>query len=90
MRAGDDLLISYEIPLVDALCGGEVHFAGIDGKPVRFRVNTVQPGSEQTLANLGMPKKDGTRGDLRITYRVKFPHLSDSQKATLKTQLPRH
>lgn len=89
-RDKDDLLVTHDIPLVDALCGADIHLHGIDGKPVKFRVSSVPFGYVHTLPGQGMPRKDGTRGELRVIFNVKFPHLTDQQKTTIKGVLPRH
>ena len=48
-----------EVPLVDALCGGEISLTGIDGKPIRLRLDNVTSGTTKTLAGHGMPAKTG-------------------------------
>ena len=58
-RHGDDLQAKVDVPLVDALCGGEISLTGIDGKPIRLRLDNVASGATKTLGGHGMPAKAG-------------------------------
>eukprot|EP00042_Codosiga_hollandica_P041685 m.374538 g.374538 ORF g.374538 m.374538 type:complete len:348 (+) comp56165_c0_seq2:92-1135(+) len=88
-REKDDLHAVHTLPLVDALCGSEIAMQGLDGKPLRFRVGPVQPGQVHVVLGQGMPKKDGSRGDLLVKFEVKFPQLTEQQRAQVRAVLPR-
>lgn len=87
-RNKDDLTMTHMIPLVDAVCGGEFSITGIDGKPVRLTIDQVQPNTERVLHGHGMPKKEGGRGNLHVKFHILFPHLTDQQKAKVRSVLP--
>ena len=88
-RSKDDLTMTYTLPLVEALCGAEIHINDIDGKPFKVRLDSVHPDSEKSLPNHGMPRKEGGRGSLHIKFRITFPHLNEQQKSQVKAVLPR-
>ena len=49
----------------------------------------IAPGSEKILKNLGMVKKDGSRGNMIVRFIIDFPtYLSDEQKEGVKRYLP--
>jgi DnaJ-class molecular chaperone len=88
-REKDDLHMNYDVPLVDSLCGTTINIMGIDQKPMQFRMDTIRPESSHVVCGQGMPRKDGSRGDLHIRFHVKYPHLTEAQKAQLRSILPR-
>ena len=67
---------------------GRCVLPGIDGAEVRFNVNQITPTTERIVANMGMPKKGGGRGDVHVKFAIIFPNpLSDAQKASLRASL---
>ncbi len=82
-REGDNLYTTFELDLYTAVLGGEVTVPTLDGQ-VKLKIKPeTQNGSKVRLKGKGFPvyKKDGTFGDLYITYNVKIPtHLTDKQK----------
>jgi DnaJ-class molecular chaperone len=89
VREKDDLVIEQEINLSQALCGFTVRRTGIDGRELCFVIDEiVVPGSERRFEGEGMPKRDGTRGDLVMRFDVVFPRtLRQDQKDVLRACL---
>ena len=83
-RRGDDLLTDAEVPLDDAVLGGEVEVPTLSGKSVALKIPPLtQNGRVFRLSGLGMPKlgAKGEAGDLRVRARVVLPEkLSDREK----------
>lgn len=76
-----NLVTLAEVPILDCITGGEYIVKGLDGK--QYKV-TIKPNTEQgttlRLNGLGLRKKDGSRGDLDILVKHKFPQtLSDDE-----------
>uniref|UniRef100_A0ACD5V9M2 Uncharacterized protein n=1 Tax=Avena sativa TaxID=4498 RepID=A0ACD5V9M2_AVESA len=85
---GNNLLVSQEIPLVDALAGTTINLRTLDGRSLPIRVEeVVRPGQELVIENEGWPirKEPGKKGSLRIRFDVTFPtRLSSSQRAAIR------
>ncbi|GMJ05613.1 hypothetical protein HRI_004230500 [Hibiscus trionum] len=83
-RTGDDLEIVVEIPLVKALTGCHLAVPLLGGETMSIYVSDIiYPGYEKVIQGQGMPNaKGGDRGDLRITFHIKFPtSLTDEQRS---------
>ena len=82
-REGSDLYKTEEIDLYTALLGGEKTISTLSGK-LKLKVNPeTQNGTRLRLRGKGFPvyKKEGSFGDLYITWDVKLPtNLTDKQK----------
>ena len=74
---GADLRASVEVPLEDAILGGPVRVPTLTGA-VEMKIPPMT-GSGRTfrLKGKGLPKKDGTRGDLFATTAVSLPASED-------------
>lgn len=75
-RRGDDLHCSLAVPLGDALTGVSATLAGIDGAPVTVATDAVvKPGATLVMRGAGLSRRGRTetRGDLVVTFNVKFP-----------------
>ncbi|MBC2899593.1 hypothetical protein CFC21_112421 [Triticum aestivum] len=85
---GNNLLVSQEIPLVDALAGTTINLRTLDGRSLPVRVEeVVRPGQEIVIENEGWPirKEPGKKGSLRIRFDVAFPaRLSSLQRAAIR------
>ena len=83
-RTGADLHTTAEIDLSTAVLGGDQVIDTLDGQ-VRMKVAPgTQNGSRAKLKGKGFPvyKKEGSFGDLYVTYQVKLPTtLTDEQRA---------
>lgn len=74
-REGDDLLVSYEIDLVEALIKDEIMVQGIDGEKIRV---SVPPGFDfkdsVIISGEGMPRFNSRgRGNLVVQFHMKKP-----------------
>ncbi|QLE00689.1 J domain-containing protein [Galbibacter sp. BG1] len=82
-REGSNLYKTETIDLTTAVLGGEITAPTFDGK-VKLKVAPgTQNGQQVKLKGKGFPvyKKEGTHGDLFITYQVKLPSkLTEKQK----------
>ncbi|CCE86824.1 Piso0_005338 [Millerozyma farinosa CBS 7064] len=88
-RKGDDLYMSYKIPLVDALCGfSKVLVKHLDDRGIRVtspKGKVIRPGDHIKIQGEGMPVREdskkwnffgssgGKRGDLYIEALIEFP-----------------
>ena len=90
-RKGDDLVTDVDLPLEDAVLGGEVEVQTIAGKQIALKIPPLtQNGRSIRLAGLGMPRVAQTggrpadaksRGDLLAKVHVVLPEkLSDRER----------
>ena len=83
-RKGDDLHVTADVPLLDAVLGGEVEVPTITGGRVALKVPPeTQNGRVFRLKGKGMPRREApsTHGDLLATVRVVMPkRLTDEQR----------
>lgn len=90
-REGDNLRITIQLTLVEALTGFRKTIKTLDDRTlsVNNTKSVIHSGQESRVANEGMPNsKTGRKGDLIITYDVKFPtSLTDEQKEGIKKLL---
>lgn len=86
-RLNDDLYKTVNIDLFTAILGGEITVETLDGK-VKLKVPPeTQNGTKIRLKNKGMAiyKKEGTFGDLILSYDIKIPtNLSEQQKEAFR------
>lgn len=83
-RREDDLELGIEIPLVDALTGCTLSVPLLGRQTSLTIEDIVHPAYEKIIAGQGMPKQNepGTRGNLIITFLVKFPEeLTEEQRS---------
>lgn len=88
-REGDDLFTDVDIDLYTAVLGGTVNVKTIDGM-VKLKVNPgTQNDTKVRLRGKGFPvyKKEGTFGDLIVTYHVDIPTSLNEKQKELFTQL---
>jgi len=79
-RDGSTLTLRYTVSLLKALTGFTLSVTTLDGRKVQVPVNGVtQPGSHRVVAGEGFPSsKQKGKGDLVITFEVKFPTSIDA------------
>jgi DnaJ-class molecular chaperone len=91
-RDGNNLRYTVDIPLRDALCGTFISIPNMKGHVHRHQcVNVVNPKTEITLPNEGMPlsKEPGRFGDLLVNFNIIFPSsLAPTNKELLFNALP--
>lgn len=88
-RDGDNLYSTVELDLYKAILGGEITVDTFDGK-VKLKVASgTQTGTKIKLKGKGFPvyKKEGSFGDLYITYQVNLPTKLTEKEKELFTEL---
>lgn len=88
-RLGDDLYTKAAIDLYTAVLGGETTIDTLTGK-VKLKVNAgTQNGNKIRLKGKGFPvyKKEGSSGDLYVTYEVQLPTTLTEEQKRLFTEL---
>lgn len=88
-RRGDDLIVGLKITLAEALGGFTREVQTLDGRALHAQVDEiVQPGALKTIHGEGMPRADGSRGDMLIRFDVTFPrHIPECAKAQIRALL---
>jgi curved DNA-binding protein len=83
-RDGDNLHTSINLPLYTAVLGGELTMDTLGGK-LKLKVPPeTQNNTKVKLKGKGFPvyKKEGSFGDLYVTYHIQIPtHLTEKEKA---------
>lgn len=88
-RLGNNLYAIADLDLYKAILGGEFNFDTLDGT-VKLNVKPeTQNGSQIRLKNKGFPiyKKEGSFGDLYISYAIKLPTNLSAKQKELFTEL---
>lgn len=91
-RDGNDLVVTKNISLAEALTGYTLHLTTLDGRSLTVPINNViHPNYEEVVPREGMPipKDPSKKGSLRVKFNIKFPtRLTPEQKAGIKKLLP--
>ena len=83
-RKGDDIVTEVEVPLLDAILGGEVTVPMLEGRVALRIPELTQNGRQIRLTGKGMPVLGAAeqRGDLYVKVRVQLPEsLSPEERA---------
>jgi molecular chaperone DnaJ len=83
-RKGDNLTLTLPVSFPEAALGAEVKVPTLTGAPVTLRLAPgTSNGRTMRVRGRGVPRKDGTRGDLLVTVSVAVPANlnSDARKA---------
>ena len=73
-RSRDDLLMKLDIPLSGALLGGSEAIETLEG-PIKLKIpQGIADGEVLKVRGKGVPRDDGSRGDLLIEVKIKMPH----------------
>lgn len=88
-RDGANIIEEVDISLAEALTGIETTRIGIDGQEVHLKIDDVIiPNQEFRVHGRGLPKEDGTHGDLIFVFNVNFPKkLTEEQKQIVRRYL---
>ncbi|KAK2976952.1 hypothetical protein RJ640_028755 [Escallonia rubra] len=90
-RHGNDLVVTLNIPLSEALTGSTVRLTTLDGRKLITPINSViHPTYEEVVPREGMtmPKDPSKKGNLRIKFNIKFPtSLTTEQKVGIRRWL---
>ncbi len=84
-RSGTNLTLDVPVTFAEATLGAEISIPTLSGQRVRLRVPAGTPnGQVMRVRGRGVPKSDGTMGDLLVTLEVQVPaNLSAEAKAAL-------
>ena len=74
---GADLRTHVEVPLEDAVLGGMIRVPTLTGAVEMKMPPMTSSGRTFRLRGKGLPKKDGTRGDLFATTAITLPESED-------------
>ena len=78
---GYDLTREVKVPVYDAVLGKDLTVGTLTGEVAVKMPPGIQDGQKLRLRGKGMPKRDGTNGDLFVRVRIEIPrHLSAKQK----------
>lgn len=85
----NDLYISREIPLTDALLGTQIQVQGIDGKQLSLKVpRGTKHKSKMRIAGHGVPRmKGGGSGDLYVEILLRMPKKLSAEQRRLIEKL---
>lgn len=88
-RSGNDLYTTIPLDFYTAVLGGDVMVETLDGK-IKLKVKPeTQNGTRTRLKGKGFPiyKKEGSSGDLYITYNILIPQNLTHKQKELFTEL---
>jgi len=85
-RSGDNLTVTLPVTFDEALLGAEVKVPTLTGPPVTVRVPPHTPsGRTLRVRGRGVPRRDGTPGDLLVTVEIDVPpRLSEDARAAVE------
>jgi molecular chaperone DnaJ len=79
-RKGDALTLNLPVGFDEAVLGAEVKVPTLTGAPVTLRIPPGTPnGRVMRVRGRGVPRRDGTRGDLLVTVQVEVPADLDAE-----------
>jgi curved DNA-binding protein len=82
MIDGYDLTREIHVPVYDAVLGKDIHVQTLNGEVTVKMPTGIQDGQKLRLKGKGMPKRDGTNGDMYVRIRIDIPrYVNDKQKA---------
>lgn len=92
-RDGSDIKYTAKLSLKQALCGTSLQVPTLTGDtvPIDTVREVIKPNTVKRLQGRGLPypKEPSRRGDLLVTFDIKFPeHISQSAKDILNDLLP--
>ena len=81
-RKGDDLVTEVDVPLLDAILGGEVTVPLVEGRVALRIPELTQNGRQIRLTGKGMPVlgSNDKRGDLYVKVRVQLPETLTAEE----------
>ncbi len=78
---GHDLTREIKVPVYDAVLGKDLEVETLTGQVTLKMPPGIQDGQKLRLRGKGMPKRDGTNGDLFVRVKVEIPrHINSKQK----------
>jgi molecular chaperone DnaJ len=84
-RKGDNLTLEVPVTFDEAALGAEIKVPTLGGPPVTLRIAPGTPnGRVMRVRGRGVPRKDGSRGDLLVTVGVHVPtDLDDAAREAI-------
>jgi len=90
VREGDDIYLTLPITYSEAALGASVEIPTIDGK-AKVKIPPGTPsGKKLRLRNKGVPRPDGTRGDMYIEVKIVPPDTKDVKVRELLKNLTKY
>jgi molecular chaperone DnaJ len=85
-RDGDNLTVTVPVTYPEAVLGSDIKVPVLGGLPVTVKLPAGSAnGRTLRVRGKGAPRKDGTRGDLLVTFEVAVPtKLSEAANAALE------
>jgi curved DNA-binding protein len=84
---GPDLFYDLDLAPWEAVLGVRVRLPALDGATsLRVPPETVA-GSQLRMRGLGLPREDGSRGDLYAVVRIKVPNTASAEERALWEKL---
>ncbi|MBQ9903329.1 MAG: DnaJ domain-containing protein [Synergistaceae bacterium] len=78
---GHDLTREVKVPVYDAVLGKDLTVDTLTGEVTVKMPGGIQDGQKLRLRGKGMPKRDGTYGDLFVRVKIEIPrHINAKQK----------
>jgi molecular chaperone DnaJ len=88
-REGDDLHLTVPVAVHEAVLGARIEVPSLDG-PVKVTVRpATQAGHRIRVAGRGVPRPDGSRGDLVAEVRLVLPDTVDERSRELMREFGR-
>ena len=88
VREGADLLANVQVPLLDAILGGETEVSTMNGRVALKIPAGTQNGKSFRMRGKGMPRLNSTKkGDLIATVRVRLPESLSEEEQSLFEKL---
>ncbi|MEU7002849.1 molecular chaperone DnaJ [Nonomuraea sp. NPDC046570] len=86
-RSADNLTITVPVTFTEAALGAEIKVPILKGMPVTVRIAPgTRNGQVQRVRGRGATRKDGTKGDLLVTFEVIVPKQLDDKARELLTE----
>ena len=86
---GEDLFHELELAPWEAVLGATVALQTLDGK-VNLKIKpATQSGQQLRLTGLGLPRSDGSRGDLHVVVSIQVPETPTGREHQLWEELSR-
>jgi DnaJ family protein A protein 2 len=85
IRKGYNLILKKTISLRDSLCGCNFTIKLLDNSEILVKTEKgeiIKPSQFKKLPNYGMPKEDGSSGDMYIKFRIIFPNKIEKKIIT--------
>ena len=84
---GYDLTRDVKVPVWDAVLGKKISVQTLEGNVSVTMPPGIQDGQKLRLRGKGLPKRDGTNGDMYVRIRVELPRHLNSKQNELWQQL---